>query len=63
MLTEFLVKDVKVDPFKMEVLCLQSAQTLEVVSRSHESVVVGYPVLWVVLRPQYRYSQENFQVL
>ena len=47
----------------MEILCLQSAQTLEVVSRSHESVVVGYPVLWVVLRSQYRYNQENFQVL
>ena len=47
----------------MEILCLQSAQTLEVFSRSHESVVVRYPVLWVVLRSQYRYSQENFQVL
>ena len=47
----------------MEIFCLQSAQTLEVVSRSHESVVVGYPVLWVVPRSQYRYSQENFQVL
>ena len=47
----------------MEILCLQSAQTLEIVSRSHGSIVLGYPVLWVVLRSQYCYSQENFQVL
>ena len=55
----YLVKDVKVDPFKMEILCMQSAQTLEIVSRSHESIELGYSVLWAVLRSQYCYSQKN----
>ena len=43
----------------MEILCIQSAQTLEIVSRSHESIELGYPVLWAVLRSQYCYSQEK----
>lgn len=59
----YLVTDVKVDPFKMEILCMQSAQTLEIVSRSHESIELRYPVLWAVLRSQYCYSQENLLVL
>ena len=58
-LQNYLVKDVKVDPFKMEILCIQSAETLEIVSRSHESIELTYPVLWAVLRSQYCYSQEN----
>ena len=38
---------------------MQSAQTLEIVSRSHENIELGYPVLLAVLRSQYCYSQEN----
>ena len=38
-LQNYLVKDIKVDPFKMVILCMQSAQTLEIVSRSQFSAV------------------------
>ena len=38
---------------------MQNAQTLEIVSRSHESIELGYPVLWAVLRSQYCYSQKK----
>ena len=38
---------------------MQSAQTLEIVSRSHESIEIGYPLFWAGLRSQYCYSQEN----